>query len=52
MNRRHALVAALLATASLAAGAQEFPTRPVRIVTPFPAGAGPEAVLRVLAEKL
>ena len=32
--------------------AQEFPTKPVRIVTPFPAGAGPEAVLRVLAEKL
>jgi tripartite-type tricarboxylate transporter receptor subunit TctC len=52
MNRRNALIACLLATASLTAGAQEFPTRPVRIVTPFPAGAGPEAVLRVLAEKL
>ena len=26
--------------------------RQVRILTPFPAGAGPEAVLRVLAEKL
>ncbi len=24
----------------------------MRIITPFPAGAGPEAVLRVLAEKL
>jgi tripartite-type tricarboxylate transporter receptor subunit TctC len=52
MNRRNALIACLLATASLTAGAQEVPTRPVRIVTPFPAGAGPEAVLRVLAEKL
>ena len=37
---------------SVAAHAQTFPTKPVRIVTPFPAGAGPEAVLRVLAEKL
>ena len=35
-----------------AAQAQDFPTKPVRILTPFPAGAGPEAVLRVLAEKL
>ena len=35
-----------------AAHAQEWPTKPVRILTPFPAGAGPEAVLRVLAEKL
>jgi tripartite-type tricarboxylate transporter receptor subunit TctC len=35
-----------------AAQAQEFPTKPVRIITPFPAGSGPEAVLRVLAEKL
>ena len=35
-----------------AANAQDFPTKPVRILTPFPAGAGPEAVLRVLAEKL
>jgi len=32
--------------------AQTFPSKPVRILTPFPAGAGPEAVLRVLAEKL
>jgi len=32
--------------------AQEFPTKPVRILTPFPVGGGPEAVLRMLAEKL
>jgi tripartite-type tricarboxylate transporter receptor subunit TctC len=32
--------------------AQDFPTKPVRIITPFPPGAGPEAALRVLAEKL
>jgi len=49
------LAAAALAAATLftaAAQAQEFPTKPVRIITPFPAGAGPEAVLRILAEKL
>ncbi|MES2958243.1 MAG: tripartite tricarboxylate transporter substrate binding protein [Pseudomonadota bacterium] len=32
--------------------AQDFPSKPVRLLTPFPAGAGPEGVLRVLAEKL
>ena len=48
------MLLAALATAGLTATAhaQEFPTKTVRIVTPFPAGAGPEAVLRILAEKL
>ena len=54
LTRRAAL--ALSATAALCATlpaqAQEWPTKPVRIITPFPAGAGPEAVVRVLAEKL
>lgn len=30
----------------------DFPTKGVRITTPFPVGSGPETVLRVLAEKL
>lgn len=47
-----ALSAAAALVASLPAQAQDWPTKPVRIITPFPAGAGPEAVLRVLAEKL
>ena len=54
-HRRHLLAAATFALgllAGTAAQAQDFPTKAVRIVTPFPAGAGPEAVLRVLAEKL
>ena len=53
LNRR--TLTALIAAASLATfsvHAQEFPAKPVRILTPFPAGAGPEGVLRVLAEKL
>jgi tripartite-type tricarboxylate transporter receptor subunit TctC len=32
--------------------AQEFPTKAVRIITPFPVGSGPEGVLRLLADKL
>ena len=57
MKKTLALLAGTaLATLSLfgagAAHAQEFPTKPVRILTPFPAGAGPEAVLRLVAEKL
>jgi tripartite-type tricarboxylate transporter receptor subunit TctC len=47
-----AAAAATLLGAPLAQAADEFPTKPVRIITPFPAGAGPEAVLRMLAEKL
>jgi tripartite-type tricarboxylate transporter receptor subunit TctC len=48
------VLAAAAIAAALAGGvhAQTFPAKPVRILTPFPPGAGPEAVLRVLAEKL
>ncbi len=35
-----------------AAPAQDFPTKPVRIITPFAAGSGPDSVLRVVGEKL
>ena len=53
IRRAAALVLCLAPlAAALPALAQEWPTKPVRIITPFPAGAGPEAVLRVLAEKL
>ena len=52
---RFAKAVALVVAAALplfAQAQQAFPTKPVRLITPFPAGAGPEAVLRVLAEKL
>lgn len=32
--------------------AQDFPTKPVRILTPFPVGSGPEGVTRLVADKL
>lgn len=44
-----------LSAAPLCAMAQavsDWPAKPVRILTPFPAGAGPEAVMRMVAEKL
>lgn len=57
MKRLSALLAraasALLTATFVVSGhAQDFPTKTVRIITPFPAGAGPEAVVRMVAEKL
>lgn len=46
--------AAALALAALpaAAFAQSYPARPIKIITPFPAGQGPDVLLRNLADKL
>ena len=55
MASRRTFLAATMAAFALHAApalAEDFPTKPVRLLTPFPAGAGPEGVLRVLAEKL
>ena len=54
---RHATQLALAsATGALrlpaAAAAPPFPTRAVRIFTPFPAGSGPDAALRLVGEQL
>jgi tripartite-type tricarboxylate transporter receptor subunit TctC len=57
-SRRFALATVALAglLGALPAAAQDsavnWPTKPVRLITPFPPGAGPETVLRVLADKL
>lgn len=52
MHRRHllSLIAATLAAPAFAQG--DFPARPVTLVTAFAAGSGPDAVLRLVAEKL
>jgi tripartite-type tricarboxylate transporter receptor subunit TctC len=50
MIRRILSVLALGLT--LTAQAQTFPTKPVRILTPFPVGSGPEGVARLVADKL
>jgi tripartite-type tricarboxylate transporter receptor subunit TctC len=48
------LGAAALAVAALAApaSAQQFPAKPVKVITPFPAGSGPDAALRIVGDKL
>jgi tripartite-type tricarboxylate transporter receptor subunit TctC len=35
-----------------AASAQQYPTKPVKIITPFAAGSGPDSVIRLVGEKL
>src|SRR5919112_1717666 len=58
-ERRGTRFAALAACAAFVLGlfveapsAQQYPTKPVRIITPFPAGSGPDAALRLLGENL
>ena len=56
-NRRTLLLAALTAAPLAAFGpaahaADPFPAKPVTIVTAFAPGSGPDAVLRIVAEKL
>src|ERR1700693_5574692 len=44
--------AALLLAAPRAAGAGDYPTRPVRIVVPYPAGIAPDIASRLIAQSL
>ena len=43
---------AAAALAPAASFAQQFPSKPVRLITSFPAGSGPDAMLRFLGERL
>ncbi|MBI2725360.1 MAG: tripartite tricarboxylate transporter substrate binding protein [Polaromonas sp.] len=50
-----ALTAAAGMSLALIAGpslAQTFPAQPIRIISPFPAGSGPDAVARIVGDKL
>ncbi len=52
--RRAIVLLALAAAASVAssASAQSFPTKPVRIIVPFPAGGGVDVLIRAVAAEL
>lgn len=47
-----AALAAAAAGAALPAHAQEWPTKNVRLITPYPVGGGPDGIARLLADKL
>jgi tripartite-type tricarboxylate transporter receptor subunit TctC len=49
---RNAWVGLLLLGATSSAMAQAFPSRPVRLIAPFPAGGGVDIVARLLGQKL
>jgi tripartite-type tricarboxylate transporter receptor subunit TctC len=49
---RTCLAAILLVASSAAAMAQDWPTRPLRIVVPFPAGGSADTQTRVIADEL
>ena len=51
MNRRTALLVALLAALPAAAWAAPYPTRPVEIVVPYGAGGSTDLVARTLAQQ-
>ena len=46
------LLAITLLAAAFAAFAQQYPTKPVRYIVPFPAAASPDLVARPIAERL
>jgi len=46
------IVLALLVALPTLVAAQTFPTKTVRIISPYPTGAGPDTVARLLADKL
>ena len=45
-------VAALVLTAHAQAAAQTYPNRPIRVISPFPAGGGNDVLARIIAAKL
>ncbi len=52
MRRRTLLAAVLAAAAPVAARAQSWPSRPVRVIVPYPPGGASDITARILAQEL
>ena len=54
LNRRIFVASGVAALTGLAAGARaaDFPSHPLKLIVPFPPGAGTDATARIVAEKL
>jgi tripartite-type tricarboxylate transporter receptor subunit TctC len=47
-----ALAAVVMVAAPVAAQAQAYPAKPIRVVVGFPAGTGPDTIIRQIAQKM
>ncbi len=52
MKRLAALLSVLLATFAFSSQAQQYPTKPVRIIVPFAPGGGSDFIARFMAQRL
>ena len=52
MNRLLTILLTLISLSASYAHAQEFPNRPVRIITPYAAGGGIDLLTRTVAQRL
>ena len=50
--RSGAIAAAILVAGAVAASAQQWPTRPIRVVSPFPAGSASDTTARVVVNQM